>query len=245
MKLDRFKVFFLLLVLSTSFYKTVFSQIMPEDDYKKCRYWGIRLNTDGFGFNYKKGRKIDIGKQELLGFDFSMVKHPKEERRVDPQTGSSYILGKALYLFAFRPDYCVRDRLFRRANKDGIEINWLWAGGPTMGILKPYFIQFKFPHNYEPFDPEKHDPFNLYDRNGNVVGGGAFFRGFNLIKIQPGAHAKIALDFEWGEDFDDINSVEVGATLDVYFTKILLIPQAENKMIFFSIYTSINFGKKM
>src|SRR3990167_5995522 len=227
--------FSLLLFLGSK--SSVFCQIQPEDDYKIQTFKGYRCSTDGIiGFSYRRGYVIDVGKQQIWGFDITNIEHEKETRLVHPSTGNSFILGKALYFFTLRPEYGVRDRLFRRANKDGIEINWIWSIGPSIGILKPYYIQYQSLSNYQPFDPKVHDPQNLFWQNQDVLGSGGFFRGFSRIKLEPGIHGKLSFDLEWGNDFENLNSVEAGIMLDVYLHKILIIPQAENKSTYFSIF---------
>ena len=155
-------------------------------------------------------------------------------------SGSGYVFGKQNYLFAVRPQYGREINIFRKSSEGGVNINAILAGGPSIGILKPYYIQVAYGRgNYrdEIFDPAKHTL-------NNIAGSGGFFEGFGNSEIVPGVNLKAALNFELDAFRQSNISLEIGFLAEAYTKQINIMAITENRSVFTSGYVTIFFGGK-
>ncbi|MGB3616904.1 MAG: hypothetical protein WBA12_02200, partial [Catalinimonas sp.] len=137
------KKFLLLVALSLS---VVPAWAQDDDDYeyKEEIGYGLTTNTNsslvgGIMFKYAKAR---TPRQYVrYGIEIVNIKHPKERRNQQGFQGS-YIEAKANYLFALRPHYGREFVLFRKAPEDGVQLNFYAAAGPSIGLVKPYYVRY-------------------------------------------------------------------------------------------------------
>ena len=146
-----------------------------EEDYEYTDefVWGINKNTRGGligGFILKKSIRLNQNQFQTFGLELMNVKHPKEARISNPLNGNSFIWGKENYLYSIRLQYGREQVIFKKASFQGLQIHAILAGGPTIGLLAPYYIQNSAGVN-EPFDPEKHVDFNSILGTGNILQG--------------------------------------------------------------------------
>src|SRR5688572_11444517 len=140
MKLHR--VFITLICLACAF--SVNAQTQDSYDYQSEFTWGINKNTHGGligGFVFKKARKLNERMLETYGLEIMNVKHPQEYRRNSQSTGNFFIYGKSNYLYALRLQYGRDVILFKKAPQQGVEIKAVFAIGPTVGVVAPYYVE--------------------------------------------------------------------------------------------------------
>lgn len=184
-----------------------------------------------------------FGKQQFryLALELVNVKHPKELSSQNFVTGSRFTFGKQNYLFVLRPEYGREVMFFNRHSDEGISISGIFAAGPSLGLEKPYIIQFQSRPGVivsEPYDPVKHAQTEL------IIGSGNFFQGFDKTKIVPGLHVKGALSFELSSFRDNMTGIEIGFVAETFSRKIVIMPFAENRAFFTSGYVTLYFGNK-
>lgn len=213
-------------------------------NYSREYIWGISKNTNSgliAGLAGKFSRTIGDNKFQSFGLEIVNVKHPKELRRVSRISGNTFLLGKTNYLFSIRPQYGREWVVFKKAPQQGVQVNAILAGGPTIGILMPYYIQFAENNNRVttvPYDPETHR------NSSSIVGSGPFLRGIGESKIRPGLNIKASLAFEFGTFKNDVTGFEAGFQLEGFTEEIEIVggPGANNRQIFPSAFIMLFYG---
>lgn len=215
---------------------------------------GINFNTNGGlvgGFLFKKSIYLRKNIYKYFYIEAVNVKHPKEFR-YPSSTGNTFIYYKSNYLFSFRPMYGREFLLFRKSEEEGVRVSAILAGGITLGLVKPYAIQFDYT-NYpngiqtgtptdvrnEQFDPDKYpDQLTYFNR---ILGTGGLFTAINKSKIVPGICAKAGLSFDIGPS---TTGIEVGGLIEVFPHKIPILYSASNYSTFTSIYINIYYANR-
>jgi hypothetical protein len=234
------------LVIAILLLSSYSSFCQPDDsefDYDKEFTWGFNFNTNGGllgGLNIKHATKIKKNQYRSLGLEIVNVKHPKEVR-YGSVTGNSFIFGKQIYLYSLRTQYGREFVLFKKAPEEGVQINLLLLGGPTFGILAPYYIRYDDDNNNQVYI--QYDPRIVNDKN-RVLGTGKLFQGLNESKIKVGANLKTSLSFEFGTFKNNVAGFETGMMLEAFPEKIKIIPNAENRAIFSSVFFTLFYGTR-
>ncbi len=233
-------IYILLIFLS---FGTLFAQ--EEDElYKRELTFGVNFNTNGGligGIDIKYAR---VGKPRwfnTLNLQIVGVKHPKEMRYPSTLTGNTFIFGKENQLFSIRLQYGKDFIFFRKAPTDGVKVTGVFAGGLSLGILKPYYILYQFSQGVirsEAYNPQKHPNFDA------ILGTGGFFEGFDKAKYLPGLNAKIGLQLEFGTFKNAITGFETGLAFEGFFEDVLIISDAGRDKLFGAAYLSIFFGSR-
>ncbi len=219
----------------------LYAQTRPTENYSSEIIYGVNKNTNGgliggfiFRYNRVKSEKLT----ESFGLELSNVKHPKEVRYTT-FIGNSYIWGKQNYLYSIRPNYGAEYLLFRKAQKQGVQVSVLGAVGPTIGMVSPYYIEYAtgpVTSVRVPFDPE------IHANQNNILGNGGLLRGLGESELKIGAHAKAGVNFEFGTFRSNITGIEAGLMVEGFREDIIIIPTAENRNFYSSAYISLYFG---
>ena len=89
------------------------------------------------------------------------------------------------------------------------------------------------PGEFDPNQLEENVDIVRYDPNvhgiDTIIGGTSLFHGFFSGSFIPGAFVKAGLNFESSRQADRINSLEVGAVLDVFYKKVPMMGNEYNK----------------
>ena len=213
-----------------------------EEDYEYTDefVWGINKNTRGGligGFILKKSIRMNENQFQTFGLELMNVKHPKETRISNPLNGNSFIWGKQNYLYSIRLQYGREQVIFKKASFQGLQIHAILAGGPTIGLLAPYYIQNSNGIN-EPFDPEKHVDFN------SILGTGNILQGIGESEIKFGLNFKPALSFEFGAFKSNVSGIELGFMFEGFTEEIVLVPNDSNDQFFTSFFVTLFYGRR-
>jgi len=226
---------------------TVNAQTLDSYEYNSEFTWGINKNTAGGligGFTFKKAKKRSDRVLESYGLEIMNVKHPQEVRRNSAYTGNYFIYGKSNYLYALRLQYGRDYILFTKAPQQGVEIKAVFAAGPSIGIIAPYYIERTVDNSYFSSVHEQYNPYNPNHAFNNILGTGNLFEGVGESKIQMGGNLKAALNFEMGMVKSQVTGFEVGVLVDGYFNKVNLMPTAENKSVFPTVFFTLFYGNR-
>lgn len=225
--------------------------------YEKDLSFGIRLNTNGWGIFSTYGKAHSASRTHYYQFEFVEIKHPKEEKSskdytmVNGAAPKPYVFGKQNNFFALRAAYGNRVFLGGKAEKSGVEVNWTYQVGPSLGILKPYYLDIEYDRSpdqrriyaehvkYDPGDP---NPRFLQDPY--IVGFSGFSYGLDEIKLVPGLNAKTGFNFDWANYSDYVVALEVGVSVDLYMRNIPIMVLETNRPYFVALYLGIQFGKR-
>ncbi|HPC97965.1 MAG TPA: hypothetical protein PL040_03250 [Bacteroidales bacterium] len=205
---------------------------------------GIFLSTDGFGFGYREGKRVDYFNKRLLEIDLLTVKHPKEVKLTNPyyQTPGSFVFGKKNFVAILRGGYGHQKEIFEKADLGGVAVRYFYTGGAAVAFYKPiYYKMLKFVGPYEAeiieekFDIKKHDPTMIYSKS-------SFFKGLNEARLLPGLYGKAGFNFEYSRQDKVIHAIEIGAQINMFPKALPIMDTARNKAIFFSLFASYRFG---
>ena len=240
------KYLFYILISIVLFSNTLFAQdknVLEDLDYNKEYTFGFNWNTNGdilggVSFKYSKFRKGTRFSTYCL--EIVSVKHPNEIRPSHDSTINQFVYGKQNYLFVIRPQYGREIVLFRKEN-EGVQMNFILAGGPSFGIEKPYYVFYgNSASTYQsvPFDPNKTTAFT------KTYGSGSYFDGFTESKIVMGINAKASFLFEFGTFRNNLTGLELGFLGEAFSRKIVIMPSESNRSVYFSAFMNIYFGAR-
>jgi hypothetical protein len=239
----RFPNIFTVLLVLIAMYTSCYGQTLDSYEYQSEFVWGVNKNTSGGligGFVFKKSRKLNDRVLETFGLEIMNVKHPQEVRR-NSVTGNFFTYGKNNYLYAFRFQYGRDIILFKKAPQQGVEIKAVFAIGPSVGIVAPYYVEwapdgggfFTVREQYRPEIPAEY-----------ILGPGRLFEGLGDSKIKMGANFKAALNFELGAFKSQVTGFEAGFLLDAYTSTIEMVPTAKNYSAFPTLFLTFFYGSR-
>jgi hypothetical protein len=77
-----------------------------------------------------------------------------------------------------------------------------------------------------------------------IISGAGFGKGWNELKVKPGAFAKAAMRFDYGRFNESVSGLEIGMSVEAYASKIPLLALQDDKRLFFQGYIAILFGRR-
>ncbi|MEO8589030.1 MAG: hypothetical protein ABI432_06665 [Flavobacteriales bacterium] len=210
---------------------------------------GIIVHGDGWGLAFYHGKHRTAVDRRMIGLEIVGMKHPKEIKSFNPyyEDSRGYFYGKSNAMLIVRPTYGGKHQITDKIRRSGVEVNYVWGIGPSLGLAKPVYLQIGKPDNipYETFVIERYDP-AIHDVQ-NIYGRASYFKGFGEMKLYPGAFGRFGLNFEYSGQTTGIKAIEVGASMDAYPVVVPIMAELEgvtNKQFFFEFYLAVLFGKK-
>lgn len=221
--------------------------------YSREIYGGPIIHGDGWGGQLWYGHYRTAAIRDLFGLELVGMKHPKEVKSYNPyyEDSRGYFFGKRNSVLVLRPGYGQKYRLTEKIRKSGVEVNFVWAVGPSLALLKPVYLQIGYRidgRETPPYDnivEEKYDPERHFANN--IFGRASWFRGLGELRVQPGAFGRLALNFEYAGDNTGIRALEVGTTVDAYPERLPIMAEVEgvvNKSVYLELYLAVLFGGK-
>ncbi len=208
----------------------------PDEQYERESIFGAFNATNGglvSGIFYRSSKKVRENSLTHWAINIVNTKHPRETRETT-FSGNSFIFGKSNYLISIRPQLGREKILFRKAPQQGVRIAGLIAGGPSLGLEVPYFVEL------ENGRIEQYDP----DGTTRIVGSTSPFRGLFESKLLLGFNVKASLTFETNSTKNRVFGFEAGFIVEAFSRKVEILPRAENKSVFTSAFLAIYFGKR-
>ncbi len=249
---NRFRLLFLL--MATLIPMSIFAQVNPNEYVeekpvlmKNEATGGLNFHTGSWGLQFRRSFNQTGYKKLMFEADFIGMKHPKEIKSINQafDNARSYVYGKLNTFNILRMGAGQQFTIFSKAERNGVEIRFLYSGGLSLGILKPVYLNILKPTgNIGEFDvvTEKYDPEQHYI--DNIYGRAPFTEGLDQLFFRPGAYVKAGFNFEYAPIFEDVKALEIGAALDVYPQEIPIMAFAENNQFFLSFYVTIMYGRK-
>lgn len=221
----------------------------------------FRLHTNGAAIGLNFGKIKSYNRTSILYAGIGELKHPQEVKQNQnlPFGGASsfrgYIFGKQNNLFALRGGIGEKRYLSEKARRKGVAMAVSYEGGPTIGLLKPYYLMLRYePRDFnvtnfrsERYSPENEDRFLSVDK---IFGADKFFQGIGELGLRPGLHAKAAVHVDWGILDEFVKALEAGIMADVFFQDIPLMvesplaPNFKNQNVFVNLFLTLQFGKR-
>lgn len=215
--------------------------------FNKHSIFGIRLATDGYGINYEKGKFKTPTRTVLYEFELNEKHDPKEHHISATSDGinfSSVVPYKLNNLYEFKMAIGQQHLLGGKGNKNGVAVTYLYAGGVTIGLLKPYLLdiqnQITGATSQKTFAQMATDT----TEGDYITGASGFTVGWDRLTVKPAINAKQALRFDYGRLNQTITAIECGLTEEYYFSKVPLVYMVKEHTFFFNAYVSILFGSR-
>ncbi|MDP2722265.1 MAG: hypothetical protein Q8O72_05880 [Bacteroidales bacterium] len=216
--------------------------------YNKQVTYGVTFHNLGFGANFRKGKRITYFKTRMFEVEFVSMRSYKQIKLVNSFAANSrrYVYGKENDAFFLRAGLIWKKLLNQKPYWGGVEVRFIYGGGLSIGIAKPYYLYILEPvagntDDYiivtERFDPDKHSASYIY-------GKAPFSNGLGEITLHPGLYLKTGLNFEYGTRSTVIKSLEVGVCADILPTGLSIMADKRNQIAFPGIYLNFSLGKR-
>ena len=211
--------------------------------FRKHSIFGFKANTDGWGFSYEIGRFKSARVTNIYQLEFNEKKH-KQEKKLNTINGFEF---NSVILYKLNNFYQVKlgfgqQRIFGgKGNKNGVAVAAVYAGGLTVGLLKPYLIEVE--DNGKRFN-SRYPTIADSSYYNDIIGAAGFTSGWNDLTIKPGVHLKGALRFDYGRFNETVTGIEVGVNAEFYSGKVPQMFGTEQKQFFFSGYVTLLLGRR-
>ncbi len=221
---------------------------------------GFRLNSDGWTFFVNRGFiKQEEHKTTYLSVDLSEKKHPKETRTINENFTTvypneikplPYKYGKVNNFYQLKIGYGAIRELTGRLDKKSVSISWVYNGGLSIGLLKPYYLDLLVPEGntyvrkFQKYSEENKEYFLDLNNRGTILGGSYFTKGLGELSLQPGLHLKSGFYFDYAATRKSFLGVEIGASAEFYTKKIEMMKNTQNSSYFINFYADIRFGRR-
>ncbi len=262
------KKLFLLLTIGCFGYISLLAQtIQPRNRtfskqgivYNKEMTFDFRINTfRGFSFAVNVGKIISYDKTRFYHFELGNLRHPKEFKQNDQFSRRfggerSFFFGKQNSMFALRGGWGTKKYFSEKASTRGVAIGISYEIGPSIGILKPYYLELsKALDTGVPFASE--EKFSEQNRDDfldpNIIQGAApFSKGITELSFLPGAQAKFSFHFDWGAFDEYVKAMDIGIMGDFYLQKANILVDdglegVQNRQFFINLFVSLQLGKR-
>ncbi len=224
---------------------------------------GFRLNSDGWGIFVDKGWVVSEEKKrdyfyntKVLQFELSERKHPKEIKSTNNITApasngkpKSFIYAKINNFYNFKVGYGMRKMIAGKPEIRTVSVHWVYIGGLSAGLLKPYYLDAKVP--LDEFGSTARRDIKYSDSTQvtflsrqSIYGSSGFAKGLNEIQVIPGIYARTGLHFDFHTNKARVMAIETGVTAEYYTKKIEMMALQDAVPYFVNIYASIQFGKR-
>jgi len=258
------KLFFLLAIGCFGYVSLLAQTIQPRNRtfskqgivYNKELAFDFRLNTfRGFSFAVNVGKIISYDKTRFYHFEFGNLRHPKEFKQNDQFSRRfggqrSFFFGKQNSMFALRGGWGTKKYFSEKASTRGVAVGISYEIGPSIGILKPYYLEvissIDAPPVEEKYTGDNQDVFLDVNR---VQGAAPFSRGITELSFLPGAQAKFSFHFDWGAFDEYVKAMDIGIMGDFYLKKADILVDdglegVQNRQFFINLFVSLQLGKR-
>jgi hypothetical protein len=229
----------LLLGIFVSAATLVRAQGTGDYDYTREFIWGVTKSTNSGligGIVMKYGMTLGEKQYQTFGLEMVNIKHPQEQRQFT--TTGTFIWGKTNYLYSVRMQYGREWILFRKAPQQGVQVSGLVAGGPSLGLEAPYYLNVGSHNNIQ---RRQFNPSMNYEE---IRGTGNIFHSIGNAKLVPGLNAKTSLSFEFGTFRSNVMGLETGFMLEGFSREINILSNHNNQQIFPNAFVTLYYGSR-
>lgn len=221
--------------------------------FEKELTFDFTLHTSGYNLGVSWGEMSTYYKTNFYYVGFGEIKHPKEYRQnfrfINPtnnQTSRSFVYGKQNNFFVLRAGKGFKRFYSEKAKEKGVAVSLSMEAGPTLGILKPVYLNVNTVENRGQLTAIKYTEETADDflNLPFIFGSAGFAKGIDEVRFVPGLHGRIAVNFEWGAYDEFIKAAEVGLMLDVFPRTIPIMVTETNRPFFLNLYITLQLGRR-
>lgn len=226
--------------------------------FQKQSIFGLKFNTDGFGFLYEHGKYKKITRTNIWWLELAEKKQQSQQRQT-PQpietnysngisvisVGNSFVFGKQNNFYNFNFGIGRQLLIGGKGNTNGVAVSAIYGGGISFGLLKPYFLQV-YDSSTATYtkDIKYDDDQNRFLDPNYILGSSGFGKGWDQVRVIPGWHTRAALRFDYGRFREVVSAVEIGININYYARNIAIMALNEKHQLFFNAYAQIAFGRR-
>jgi hypothetical protein len=229
-------------------------KVSVEDDpegYTSVFSFGITTNTNSGlfgGIALKKSILVrnnsPLRQYHYINLELVNVNNPREFSTSIFNTGGSYTVYKENYLFVLRPQYGREFTLFKRSSEGGVQLSGILAAGPSIGLLKPYYVQIQSPTSRLTLQEVPYSLALDTPPVSRIVGSGSFFSGIGQIQPTLGFNVKAGVNIELDAFRNSNIALEIGILAEYFPTAPPILAIGENRKFYSSGYLTLFFGSK-
>jgi len=225
--------------------------------FTKEQIFDLRVHSHGMSFGYTKAEIKTWYKTTYSYFDIGSLRNAREHSQnfkffnqgIFQESSKAFVYGKKNSLYALRAGIGKRRSFSEKARKKSIVVGMSYEYGVTLGLLKPYYLKLtrfidggaEQEISVEKYSEENHD---LFLDETLIFGGAEFRHGLSELKLRPGVHGKIGMNFAWGNVDRIIKAVEVGIMGDFFLSSVPIMVEGPNRPYFLNLYLTAQFGKR-
>ncbi|PLW98332.1 MAG: hypothetical protein C0591_04665 [Marinilabiliales bacterium] len=218
--------------------------------YQRQRTFGVVLHNLGLGVQYRFGKRVNYFQTRMWEIEFVSMKSYKQIKVLNPYFTNSrrYVYGKLNDAFFLRGGMIWKKLLNRKPYWGGVELRWMYGGGFSLGIAKPYYLYvlyfYETGNGYFAYDI-KTERFDASSQSwDDIYGRAPFTVGLTEITLHPGIYLKTGLNFEFGVQSTKIKALEIGAAIDISPMGLSIMANNNNQIFFPTGYLTFSFGKR-
>ncbi len=217
----------------------------------------IRAHTHGMSFGYTKAQINTWYKTTYTYFDLGSLRNSREHSQnfkffnqgIFRESSKAFVYGKKNSLYALRAGIGKRRSFSEKARKKNVIVGLNYEYGVTLGLLKPYYLKLtrfidggaEQQISVEKYSEENRD---LFLDETLIFGGAEFRHGLSELKLRPGVHGKIGMNFAWGNVDRMIKAIEVGIMGDIFLSSVPIMVEGPNRPYFLNLYLTVQLGKR-
>jgi hypothetical protein len=152
-------------------------------------------------------------------------------------TGLGYVYGKKNTLYNAKLMVSRRTLLSGKVDKGNIGVYWVAGGGFVLGLLKPYYL------DVPGWGEVKYSEDTRNAFLGGQASGHRMLAGFGEMEYIPGITIKNGFLFDFAGNLNKRSALEIGASLEYFFSDVELMVNSKPRNIFAGVYLSYQFGK--
>ena len=216
----------------------------------------LQLMTNGWSLGGHYGIMNTYSKTRMYSFEIGELKHAREERQSPIGGGGSFsnsarpfIFGKQNNFYTLKAGIGEKRYLSEKADRKGVAVALSYSFGPSLGLIKPYYLEIK---NSDP--NTRTAPTRDVKYNGSIdsefliptliAGASSSLLGFNDLSLAVGGQAKFGLHLDWGAYDEFLRAIEVGISAELYAKNIPIMVSENNRPYFINLYVSGQLGKR-
>lgn len=200
---------------------------------------GGHIASSGLGIDIQHYRYQNEDWEWGIGLRIASLTHPKESR-VDgiykDQGGSSFIYDKMNYCYTASLLYGWQKNLTKLDLYNRLHIKAGLFFGPSIAILKPYFLDIAVPVSPPTTPPRAEIQSMAYDPQkityNDIYGQSDFSNGTDLLSGVPGMTLRPQIAFHLGANRSAIRAILVGADASFYFRTVRIMGNTPNQQIY-------------
>jgi hypothetical protein len=214
--------------------------------YKYQALGGLFIHSEGWGAFFRKAKILSIYRKWFWEVETATMHNSKEtliQNNYYPDA-KAYYFGKMNGVQVFRFGTGISKMLFRKNNERCVEIDGVYAGGLSIAVTKPIYLEIiqNTPNQEFLLEDVQYDP--TQDTPNNIYGRASVFDGLGQLSFYPGLYGRLGLNFDYANKHNLVKAVETGLEVDAFAKVIPIMAYVPNSQVFLNLYLSISIGKR-